>query len=198
MPLFDYVGGVIINQSVGTRAYEDLRSELKEQMVKIVDPNSDRRVVSEVFRREEIYEGVFVENAPDLIVILDEHYVGDRSLLTNDHFGKTAATSRQWVGTHRSNGILLMDGTPIRSGVRLEGAGIADIAPTVLHLLGLSTPAEMDGNVLEDSLEARYREACPVAVAEGRYEQCNPGEGWGSPEEESQVRERLRQLGYLQ
>ena len=47
----------------------------------------------------------------------------------------------------------MVRGPEIRKGQRLGPSGIADVAPTLLHLLGIPIPQDMDGKVLQDLFE---------------------------------------------
>jgi len=54
------------------------------------------------------------------------------------------------------NNCLVAWGKGIKKGViSTAPCGIIDVAPTVLHLLGIKTPADMDGRVLNEILEGR-------------------------------------------
>ena len=50
-------------------------------------------------------------------------------------------------------GVLIASGPAFRAGAAPEGATLLDIAPTVLHLLGVPVPADMDGRVLTEILD---------------------------------------------
>jgi hypothetical protein len=56
-------------------------------------------------------------------------------------------------GYHDRIGVLLMRGPGIRRGARLNDCTNLDIAPTILHLLGLPVPSHMSGRVLHEALE---------------------------------------------
>ena len=49
---------------------------------------------------------------------------------------------------HRDFGIFCLKAPGVRAGERIHGAGVLDIAPTILHLFGLPAGADMDGKVL--------------------------------------------------
>ncbi len=57
------------------------------------------------------------------------------------------------VDWHRPHGIFLAAGPGIRSGGRLYGGTILDLAPTLLTLLGLPAAADMPGRVLAEALD---------------------------------------------
>lgn len=114
------------------------------------------------------------------------------------------------TGHHRSDaavdGIFLAAGGPIRRGARLEpeAVSIYDLAPTVLHLLGLPVPESMPGQVPESLFEPGWLAAHPVlhgpppagpphdvARTDGTVEGT-------SPEVNERLREELRALGYIE
>ena len=51
-------------------------------------------------------------------------------------------------------GVLVMHGPGIRQDERIYGAGLLDIAPTILHLFGLPVGRDMDGKVLLTAMES--------------------------------------------
>ena len=54
---------------------------------------------------------------------------------------------------HRPYGVFVAAGPGIRAGARVNGAGLLDLAPTVLALLGLPAASDMPGRVLVEALE---------------------------------------------
>ncbi len=58
-------------------------------------------------------------------------------------------------GYHDPVGLLLMRGAGIRQGAQLAQCSNLDLAPTILHLLGLPIPSHMKGRVLEEAFQPR-------------------------------------------
>jgi hypothetical protein len=100
-------------------------------------------------------------------------------------------------GTHRLNGILILWGEPIRSGVVLEGSYLHDLAPTILHLMQVAVPTDMDGRILRESLKPEYPGLPRVRSAPGPSPETPVPSAALSPEEERLITERLRGLGYV-
>ncbi|MCR4408063.1 MAG: hypothetical protein NUW24_14280 [Anaerolineae bacterium] len=75
-------------------------------------------------------------------------------------------------------------------------ACIVDLAPTLLHLMGEAVPEDMDGQVLHDIFEPAFEETHAV-----RYQVATavelPEAYALSSEEEVEIEDRLRGLGYL-
>ncbi len=70
-------------------------------------------------------------------------------------------------GYHDPVGLVLMRGAGIRRGAEIGECTNLDLAPTMLHLLGLPIPAHMRGRVLEEALEGPAQVAVPAAVGAG-------------------------------
>ena len=101
-------------------------------------------------------------------------------------------------GTHQLNGILIASGGPIRAGAT-TAAGILDVAPTVLALMGLPVPRDMPGRVLEEIAAPEFWDAHPIRRIDS-YEHLLsrkelPVSGAVDDEEALQM---LRALGYIQ
>ena len=105
-------------------------------------------------------------------------------------------------GTHKSeaalDGILVAAGGPLAAGRRIEGASILDVAPTVLQLLGLPIPADLEGHVLGAAFDPAWLAEHPVRTgpAFDGYAVTAPAEGGHGLDE--RLREELRALGYVE
>ena len=105
---------------------------------------------------------------------------------------ESVVTVTSWSGSHELAGIILARGPQIRRGVRLQSASLLDVAPTVLHMLGLPVAADMDGHVLTDML-ATETPIETVATIDGDMPKRTVEAA--APEED--VTDRLRSLGYV-
>lgn len=104
----------------------------------------------EAYRAWELYDGPHVEEAPDVIFLIEE---GSFEVDAKIGVGKTfvdGAPWTKWTGTHTKRGLLIAKGPGIKRGYSFEGARIIDIAPTLLSLFNLPIPADMDGRVLTE------------------------------------------------
>ncbi|MFQ6057993.1 MAG: alkaline phosphatase family protein [Anaerolineae bacterium] len=171
---------------------ERLLTEIEEGLRHIPDPKTEEPVSVQLDRKERIYNGPFLQEAPDLIVAMDDYRtevmaeLGFRDLFDPDPIRS---------GTHTPEGLLIAKGPGIPAHQRLD-AGLMDIAPTVLHLAGVPVPKEADGQVLLDLFE---EDAEPRRRSVVR-ELAGIGEGAGeayTAEELAQVKKQLQDLGYL-
>ena len=97
-------------------------------------------------------------------------------------------------GNHKPNGIFLGVG-PTFEPCELMGADIIDIAPTVLAIMGLPIPDDMDGSVLYSALTRDH--LGPIRYTEAA-EFTGDSSGGFSDKQRGEIEERLRGLGYLQ
>lgn len=82
------------------------------------------------------------------VVLISDHGYYNNHLRPDPREGKSGP-----VDWHRPFGVLAASGPGIRSDARLYGASLLDVAPTVLHLLGLPAGYDMPGRVLSEALD---------------------------------------------
>jgi predicted AlkP superfamily phosphohydrolase/phosphomutase len=185
-------------------AYRQLVAKLRLDLSDIRDSISGYQIVDRVFHRDEIYSGPFVGKAPDLLIRWKETE-NIHGILKNDVNTQREVNSlipgedpRIVSGDHRLHGVLLMAGKPIRQGLRLSQATIMDLAPTILNLLDLPIPADMDGAVLTDELTRDGSRPSRLSDIDAQNESIEKiSEDGYSADEEEKVKERLRNLGYF-
>jgi len=115
------------------------------------DPNNNNIIYDKIYRKKEAYPLSRVEDdTPDVLFYNTEmKYLIDKFFM----FGNTKLVSLHplWSATHRHDGIFLASSNnQIRKAANIGKASICDIAPTVLHLLGIAIPKDVDGKVLRD------------------------------------------------
>ena len=103
------------------------------------------------------------------------------------------------------DGILVASGPAFRTGATPRDAELLDIAPTVLHLLGVPVPGDMDGRVLAELLDPSLSPvdvpvraaALAPAPAHVHAAPAAPAEAVYTAEEDAEIQRRLEELGYL-
>ncbi len=180
-----------------------LLDELKAELLAIPHPETGVPLVELVYEREELYHGPHAGLSPDLTVVLtDWRYrtIGLHDFTTN----KVITPSFGPTGDHRLEGILIAAGPAFRSGAEPRGAALLDVAPTVLHLLGVPVPDDMDGRVLTEILEpvssvSPAVSALEPALASAQTVGASAGEVGTtySDDEDAAIKQRLADLGYL-
>ena len=179
--------------------YESLRDELKERFLGddcvVRDPSGRRvRLFAEVHKPEELY-GCSREGQPwmpDLILTPHESLAVVRNI--RGHQPVRWLSDRRIEGTHRPEGILMAAGPGVRRGCKVN-ADIVDCAPTILTLLGLPVPNDMQGGVIQDLFASPPPVQFMEAVSSARGDDDQPVY---SEQELQKVTDRLSDLGYLE
>lgn len=177
--------------------YEMVREEIMHRLMQWRDDTTGQPVVEQVYRREELHQGPYVERMPDVIFMArDEAYVG----FGGHEFGNNALmrSSPLFNAHHRMDGMVALYGSAIRRGTRLDTYSIVDLAPTILYLLGYPIPADMDGQVMAQAFLPEFlttRQVVTVAPTP-RDDRLPAPDGVYSASEEGEVLERLKDLGY--
>ncbi len=128
--------------------YEQFRDELAERIRAIPGPNGEE-IGTVVYKPQEIYHTVR-NVAPDLIVYFgDLHWRSVGSLGHGDIYTFENDTGPD-DANHAQDGLfILYDPRHNHGGREVHGAQLMDIAPTVLKLMGVPIPPDMQGKVIE-------------------------------------------------
>lgn len=178
--------------------YEAVRNRIAQGLLALRDPANGRPVISAVRTREELYHGEQMRSAPDLVLLWHEPYNCVKSLQENIRRSRGLFQPSTIIcGDHAPEGLFVLSSPRVRPGLRGQRAQITDIAPTMLHLLGLEVPAWMDGRVLEGFLAEQFTRDRPVRYGDAGAADAS-GELAYSDEDAEKVAERLRNLGYLE
>jgi predicted AlkP superfamily phosphohydrolase/phosphomutase len=179
--------------------YEELRTSIIKSLQDLKDPATGEPLVSEVYRREQVYEGAYADRAPDIIFFLKGGEYIASVQPTSPLIEK--ASLRIGTGTHRLEGVFLSVGRDIRPNLPVESIRIIDLAPTILHLMGLPVPDDMDGAVAKEILAEGFLEENPIMrihANDGDGARQGGDEREYSQEEERALADRLRGLGYME
>ena len=92
----------------------------------------------------------------------------------------------------------MLQGRDIKKGIELSGSQIIDVAPTILYLMGLPVPSDMEGKVLSQAFEEERISRVPVRFERPAATDSPPTDhDVYTQEEEQRIRDSLRGLGYL-
>jgi predicted AlkP superfamily phosphohydrolase/phosphomutase len=172
--------------------YRKLIEEIKEGLLEIIDDDGEK-AIEKVYTKEELFSGKYLDYAPDIIYIpKGMKYTANRyfEFGSNKLFGKP---HRDMSGDHRYNGIFVAKGPGIKRGFRFSDAVIWDIAPTILYLLGVGIPEDMDGRVLKEIFS---KDVAPITKEE-EMSMKKEQKRQLTAKEERKIKERLRGLGYV-
>ncbi len=170
--------------------YERTRDQVIADLRALTLPDG-APLVEHLWKKEEIYRGAHLAEAPDILFLprnLETIAFGDFEFGSNKVIEKSLGVS----SSHRMNGIFVANGEGVKPAGEFAGAQLIDLAPTILHLMGLPVPTDMDGRVLTEALA----DAHAVEYGGTSAGSAPATEGY-SEEEEREVIERLADLGYI-
>lgn len=180
---------------------EQVRDGLVKDLAELTDDVTGEKIVQSFMLGEDVYRASALPTVPDLVVRLRPGYAVAPRLSAEGLFQSVNSRRDYGVGIHHEDGIFLFAGPGIaRADAVPNGtmrANIADITPTILYLLDLPVAPKMDGKVLHGLLDPDYRGRHPIRQYESASQAGQEtGEGY-TPEEEEQIKDTLRALGYL-
>jgi predicted AlkP superfamily phosphohydrolase/phosphomutase len=173
--------------------YDRVCDELIAKIREWRDPDTGLPVVKAVKKRAEMYDGPYKDQASDMYVHWNPDVVLQRPV-------PDAILKKKfwWNGTHRPQGVIICEGPQIKSAVKTADACVYDIVPTVLNLLGIAKPEDLDGRVLNEILSEQASPASEyVEIEKAAGSNANDSVTELSEDEERDVAEKLRGLGYL-
>ncbi len=165
-----------------------LKDEIAAGLSNLFDPATGIRLGGRVRSREDVYAGRYANEAPDLIVETDDMMPAFMSKV-----GYASWVGRERWGSHRREGVLLASGPDVSGGELERPLDMTDVAPTVLHMLGLPVPDDMPGEVRLD-LQRSSSAVRPV-------KRCPPGQSRrrvSARGDDEDLARRLRAIGYLE
>ena len=180
--------------------YKSFRDKLVQELREVRSPEDGELIATGVFTREEIFPGPAGPLGPDITMEMRDG--GLVSILPG-----TEMVSRRPVvsGAHRPQGIFGASGPGIKKGFDAGEISILDVAPLILHTLGLPIYSDLEGRVPAEIFEETMMEQKPIqkvdAAATAGEEEEKPAETESaemSEEDERVVMERLRELGYIE
>lgn len=174
--------------------YESFRSRLIRDLEELKDPKTGERIIAEIHKREDVFPGSAMGDAPDLqLVLRDFGFVSVRNI-------QPVVEQRNYpIGTHHPDGVMMAYGPGIEAGKLIGKRHITDVAATLLHSLGLAVPSDFEGVVPPAMFTAEHREAHPI-----RSGAATLGGGAGASsetmdeDEKQKIMEQLQMLGYME
>jgi len=144
--MFFNVEGREPNGIVPQAEYESFQAEMIARIEAMVD-HEGQPLNNKVHRPEDLYacvRGI----APDLIVYFGDLYWRSVGMVGFDSIYTFENDTGPDGANHDYHGIFIMDDRTARDGESKEDLEIMDIAPTVLQLLGVQVPPDMQGKAI--------------------------------------------------
>lgn len=178
------------NGAVKCEKYEQIRDEIIGKLRKLKTSENAPSIIKDVKKREEIYSGEHVNLAPDIVLELNDYWIKPYDFM----FPNLCINRSHYH--HSSKGIFVAYGKDIKGNKKIEDAKIIDLAPTILHTMGIPIPKDMDGRVLKEIFKKGSEPAKREVEFQDPLERKRRGTEIEKRHEE-EIKERLRDLGYL-
>lgn len=174
---------------------DELLRSLLDELINLKEPKFGGRVKVEAYLAGDVYRGPHLNEAPEIVFILDGGRCEVDAKVGEDRLFVEGAPLTGWKGTHTKEGVFIARGPRIKPGFRIEKATIMDVAPTLLHVYGIPLWDDMDGRVLDEIFikNASFPEREALEVPIGGKE---PSPGLDD-EEKALIEAKLRKLGYI-
>lgn len=173
--------------------YESFREKLMDELAQLRDPVTNERIVARVLKREDVFAGPAMENAPDLLLVLrDSGFVSIRNK------EPVVEPRAEIAGTHHPEGVFFACGRGIKHGELLDSRHITDVGATLLYSLGLEVPEDFDGRVPESVFTSQYLDENPIRIGAATTSENKVDESDNMTEDEKEkLVTQLKMLGYL-
>lgn len=180
--------------TVSDADYETYRNRLIETLEATVDPKTGERVIRNIWKREELFEGPYAGDFPDLVFECRDNYF---TYVSEDDIDRHNLVFEFENCQHELDGMLLCAGESFANEV-CHRSQIMDIAPTLLYAMGAKIPSDLDGRPIEMLFKPEYRLNNPVCFEDSDTE-LDPqmAEGY-TTDEQLLIEQRLRDLGYIE
>ncbi|WP_456374737.1 alkaline phosphatase family protein [Methanocaldococcus sp.] len=149
--------------------YDKIRDEIILAL-KNLTSNDGEKIISKIWKREEIYRGPYIEAMPDLVV-------ESKYCLFVPLIGRLFLNIKTFA--HSSDGIFIAFGKNIKSCKNIGEVKIYDVAPTLYYLFDYTIPANCDGRVLVNIFDEDFVNSHTVS-----YEDC----------EKVKIKEKIKNL----
>ena len=180
--------------AVPEQEFDSVIEEARDVLLRLTSPIDDTQVFEKVMRREEAFSGAWSSQLPDLVMVprRDEYVYNERP-----SYGDVVVPADSTTGTHSRDGIFIAWGRGVRRDVAfVTPPNLRDVGPTALASLGCPLTTDMDGRALMELFTD-----CPEPSRKtSSYKQSSYQSSKNAvynAEEEANLRERLRALGYI-
>jgi predicted AlkP superfamily phosphohydrolase/phosphomutase len=169
--------------------YERVRDELAEALASFTDPDTGKKPIAKIYKKEEVLSGDFLDIAPDLLLVPAPLYS-----LTH---AKTAVEAADWLsGDHRLEGVVIAAGPEVRPGELQETVRLIDLMPTAMAALRVPSAVARDGRPIPSFVGPDV--TLEVAEGDGNASTRGQADTGLTSDEEGEIEDHLRGLGYVE
>jgi predicted AlkP superfamily phosphohydrolase/phosphomutase len=198
VPIADIAAFCYINRSgrektgiVSDKDYLTLCNDIRNRFLNTNEPLSGKRAFKDVYIGADFFSNNNNPDLPDLILLPNDGFTVNKAFVPNRNYSVPMLT-----GTHKRNGVLIIKGDKIKYNYTDFQANIIDMAPTILHILDLPVPSNMDGRPLVDIFSFNEQQTKWEEADTTHQNTTEPRMDY-KDDEKDQIEKRLKSLGYL-
>jgi predicted AlkP superfamily phosphohydrolase/phosphomutase len=179
---------------IAPQDYEATRNRLIRDLEDFTDPATGERIIAEIHKREDVFPGAAMTDAPDLqLVLRDFGFVSIKNKLP------VVEPRTEVAGTHHPDGVFLAYGPGIARGKQLGRRQIMDVGATLLYSLGLPVPSDFEGVVPENMFTTEHKALNPIVIGAATAGAAgDDGSAAMADDEKAQIMAQLQLLGYME
>lgn len=194
-------GQIYINQEgrfdkgiVNQNEYIELVDRIIDDLKRLKD-KSGILLVDKVYRKDEVYTGENVDDAPDIVCSFKDYAYDSSVKFGFEQKDIIGLPEFEDTGTHRREGIFFACGPDIKKTSLADPLDICDVTPTILYLFDCPIDRDMDGKVAEDIFRDESKKDKDVVFAE--KQELDDSKKEFTDEDREEVAKKLRALGYM-
>ena len=129
-------------------------NEIREGLLAVRDPVTGLAPITRIDKAEDVYAGLYVRSAPDLVVGYNRGYrAGWETVLGQFTSDVISPNTEPWSGDHCMDYTLVPGVLLSNKRIELQSPSLTDIAPTILAEFGIATPKNMVGQSVFQSIK---------------------------------------------
>lgn len=141
-----YTGQIYLNHKLSGEDKAQVEGELIGKLKDLTDPETGSKIIKNVYRKNDIYHGDSLAEAPDVLIVPEDGYW----IVGGFNYPELIQKGDKETGRHDLEGVLIASGKGVSDKGWIEGTELIDIAPTILDLFGIDS--DMDGESITGKL----------------------------------------------
>ena len=192
--------GIFLNRGIISEdRIQQVAGQIRKMLIQIKNPYTNRPVFREIYLKGDLYGG-HLDWAPDLILDLHEGYTISERIVSIDLFKKIPYVQKvknESSGYHEINGIYLGYGRDIKNQGECIDINIVDLLPTILYLMGLPVPDDLDGKIVKELFTPSFLDKNALCYSKALEFEDKEAVFEYSEDEQKEIIKHLSNLGYL-
>lgn len=173
--------------------YEPFRNKLINDLKELRDQETGEQIITEVHKREDVFPGPAMKEAPDLLLVLRDHgFVSIKNKLP------VIEPREEIAGTHHPEGVFFAYGLGIKQNAAINSCNIVDVGATLLYSLGLNVPSDLEGQVPKEIFTKSYLAQNPIKIDGITYSIVKDDSESMAEDEKEKLMAQLQLLGYME